>query len=256
MRRHRVLVLRALARGLDLLLPRTCLGCGRAFARGSVSLPICPVCRARLEPVPAALSCRGCLRPLPRGREPRPWCLACRRDPPPYRDARALWRYRPPADTLLRALKYGRLEFLGPLLAREALGLVPLAERQSLDLVAAVPLTPLRRWRRGFNQAEAIARPLAAGLGLPFERALRRRPGGGRQAGADRSRRVVNPVGAFVARRAAPGLRGRQILLVDDVLTTGATVRSAAAALRAAGALEVAVLVLAATPPKGPRRLA
>ena len=200
--------------------------------------------------MPPGAACRGCLRPLPPGLGPRPCCLGCLGDPPPYREARALWRYRPPADALLRALKYRRLEFLGPALAREALALIAVSERSEIDLVAAVPLAPVRRWRRGFNQAEAIARPLAAGLGLPYGRPLRRRSGGGRQAGAGRSRRTVNPVGAFVARGPSEGLRGRRVLLVDDVLTTGSTVRSAAAALRAAGTLGVTVLVIAATPPE------
>lgn len=248
-----VLARSGLERALDLVLPRVCVNCARPISCRLGTLPLCPPCRGRLEPVAAEHACRGCLRPLPGGLAPRPRCLACLADPPPYREARALWRYRPPADALLRALKYRRLEFLGPPLARAALVLVPPAERGAFDLVAAVPLDPLRRWRRGFNQAEAIARPLAAGLGLPFGRPLRRRLGGGRQAGAGRLRRRANPVGAFAARGSATALRGRRVLLVDDILTTGSTARSAATALLAAGALEVSVLVIAATPPSDPQ---
>jgi len=192
-------------------------------------------------------SCLACLRPLPAGAAPGPVCLACRADRPPYLWARALWRYAPPLDRVLHAFKYGGLEFLGPAFARQALGRLEPELLEELDLIVPVPLGLARRLSRGFNQAERIARPLARATGLALSQPLRHRLRGGPQARLGRRDRLANSVRAFsLARR--PGLDGRRILLVDDVLTTGATARSAAAALVAGGASSVAVLTVAATP--------
>jgi ComF family protein len=144
----------------------------------------------------------------------------------------------------VRALKFGRAEHLGEALAS------PLALRcagwaDTVDVVTPVPLAWTRLLGRGYNQAEAVARPLAALLGLPCRRLLRRRPRP-RQALLSRRERGRNLRGAFGARATLPA--GCRVLLVDDVMTTGATLLAAAGALRRAGATSVRVAVVARTP--------
>jgi ComF family protein len=112
------------------------------------------------------------------------------------------------------------------------------------DLVVPVPLHWRRRWQRGYNQSEALARPLAARLGLSCRpwclRRIRHTP---QQPSQRAAGRLENVRGAFRARGGV--LAGRTILLVDDVLTTGSTASEAARALRQAGARRVVVAVLA-----------
>ncbi len=113
------------------------------------------------------------------------------------------------------------------------------------DLVVPVPLHWRRRWRRGYNQSEALARPIAGRLHLPFRPgSLRRIRNTPEQKGSGMAaERLDNVRGAFLAR--GHELAGRTILLVDDVLTTGSTASEAARALRRAGAKRVVVAVLA-----------
>jgi predicted amidophosphoribosyltransferase len=110
------------------------------------------------------------------------------------------------------------------------------------DVVTWAPTSRRHRRRRGFDQAEAVARRVALQLGLPCRRLLERE-GHVAQTGRPRAERLHGPV--F---RASPGAVGRRVLLVDDVVTTGSTLRSAAAALRAAGAAWVQRAAVATTP--------
>ncbi len=111
-----------------------------------------------------------------------------------------------------------------------------------VDVVTWAPTSAVRRRRRGFDQAEVIARRVALQLGVPCRRLIERE-GRAAQTGQDRATRLHGPV--F---RAAPSARGRRVLVIDDVVTTGATLRSAAAALREAGAVDVVKAAVATTP--------
>lgn len=131
-------------------------------------------------------------------------------------------------------------------------------DHQHLDVVTWAPTSALRRRSRGFDQAELVARHVARQLGLPCRRLLERSSGGTAQTGRNRVQRLNGP--EFVAR---PDLDGRRVLVVDDVVTTGATMRAAAATLRHAGARDVAMYAVASTPAgasaastsrRGPRR--
>jgi len=107
-----------------------------------------------------------------------------------------------------------------------------------------MPLHWTRRWQRGFNQAALLAREIAKRSGIPVLRAVRRIRATPPQAGLSHAKRRANMSGAFAPRRGTP-VQGLSLLLVDDVLTTGATASACAAALRRAGARRVAVLALA-----------
>jgi ComF family protein len=117
----------------------------------------------------------------------------------------------------------------------------------SFDVVMPMPMHWRRQWRRGFNQAELLARPVARQYGIPLSHHLRRVRLGKVQAGLGAEARRENLKRAFQVKRAAE-ISGKKILLIDDVLTTGATLRAASAALKAAGAVEVVALTLARVP--------
>jgi predicted amidophosphoribosyltransferase len=117
------------------------------------------------------------------------------------------------------------------------------ARPADFDFVTWAPTSSRRRYRRGFDQAEVVARRVAGQLGLPCRRLLERDDHQGPQTGRDRVERLHGP--AF---RAAPVVAGRRVLVIDDVVTTGSTLRSADAALRAAGARAVQRAAVATTP--------
>ncbi len=151
-----------------------------------------------------------------------------------------LGSYAGPIGAMLRAGKYGGSEALLWALGRHCGRHLDVT---GLDSVVAVPSSPWRRLLRGMNPADLLAYPIAANQGLPLFHPLSRRRATA-QAGMTRGRRAANVRGAF---RATCAVKGR-VLLVDDVLTTGSTARACAEELLAAGASEVHLLVVAASP--------
>jgi ComF family protein len=113
---------------------------------------------------------------------------------------------------------------------------------RQFDMVTAVPLHWRRRWQRGFNQSELLGKTIARLRGIPSVNVLRRGAATRAQAGLSNAQRRENVAGAFRARRRVAGLR---ILLIDDVMTTGATAGACARALKKAGAKSVSLLALA-----------
>lgn len=224
---------------------------------------VCPVCETRADLAAHRPFCGACWTALPLGigpgclvcGEPFPGlagvlpCEACRRAPPPYAFARAAGVYEHGLRAAIHALKYGRRPAvaapLGRLLADVAPGALPVALPDWADGVVPIPLHPARLAARGFNQAELLAAPCAARWRVPLlARALIRVRATSPQTELDAAARRANVRRAFAVPRPA-AVRGRRLLLVDDVLTTGATVGAAAQALLGAGAAEVGVLVLA-----------
>jgi ComF family protein len=217
------------------LLARRCLACGDPAGEGS---PLCPACAEALAPWTRP-RCRLCGLEL--STPLADLCGPCAADPPPWDALHFYGRY----DGLLRELildyKYRKRLGLGRLLIRMAAEARP--DGASLDLTVPVPLHPSRlRWR-GFNQSRELSRLAARRAGAPVrDAALARTRRTPPQSGLDKGQRRANIRGAI---RADEGLvRGKSVLLVDDVLTTGATLAECARVLGRAGASRIEVLVL------------
>lgn len=175
-------------------------------------------------------------------------CARCLRDPPAFDRTLCAADYAPPLDRVELALKFGRQAHLGSTLGRLLADALRPEELAALDAIVAVPLAPLRLAERGYNQADLIARHIARVCGLPLRRdALVRVRSTPPITGRAREERLALMRAAF----AAPvRLDGMAFGLVDDVMTTGATLHEAAHALKAAGATRVVALAALRTAPE------
>lgn len=217
--------------------------------RGAQELPLCTACEADLPWL--GNQCTVCALPLPTHGLV---CGRCQKHPPAYARIEVPWRYAFPVDALVHRFKHQARWPLGRLLA---LGLArhlghAFAEGQPRpDVLLPVPLATARLRQRGFNQAEMIARWLAAPLRLPVDtHGLRRIRDTPAQQALDAEARRRNLRDAFALER-PEHWRDRHVALVDDVVTTGATVESLARLLHKAGARRVDVYCLARTPRPG-----
>lgn len=212
---------------LDVVFPRRCAGCARG------PWPFCPSCRAQVQALTPPW-CRRCGSPSLGGRSTCPDC-----PPPPIAMARSAFRFQGPVRLAIH-----RLKFAGWRPVAQALGeaMAMAWTRTDVDLVTWVPLSPRRRSERGFDQARALAQVVAPRLGLPVL-GLLARDGDDRstQARRDRAGRLAAMEGRFRARVPTRGT----VLLVDDVLTTGATASACATALVRGGADRVYLLTAA-----------
>ncbi len=228
----------------DLVWPRRCWLCDRDVGGEALFGSVCGACRAELaaDPPPTCPRCSGTIGPHADVTDGCPQCRGVR-----FRFDAAV--RLGPYDGLLRRAVLRLKHEPGEALAEELGGLLAAARSGLLaphrpEVVVPVPLHWWRRLTRGYNQSEAIARGLAAGLGLPCRPGWLVRTRMTSQRAQSAAARWENVRGAFRPRR---GLRipGARVLLVDDVLTTGATADAAAAALRQAGAAQVVAAVLA-----------
>ncbi|MBW7957287.1 MAG: ComF family protein [Deltaproteobacteria bacterium] len=223
---------------LDILLPRLCLLCGVDAEDDG----FCPGCADLLsESRICQPMCSTCGEPFPDSAGPDRECGACIGKAPPFISARSAYLYEEVVQDAVHRFKYaGEVSLakpLGRLLSRLPMPLVP-------HKVVPVPLHPKRLKERGFNQSLLLARVLCNELGLSLARAgLERTRDTEKQTGLGADERKKNVAGAFSVRK--PGsFKGMRVLLVDDVYTTGATIRECARALRKDGA-EVMALTLA-----------
>ncbi|OPZ27642.1 MAG: DNA utilization protein GntX [Lentisphaerae bacterium ADurb.BinA184] len=225
-------------------------------AAAHVMPPVCPSCMAQLRADGDALcaDCRGALRPLaaPRCRgcggtvdgllELCGDCLAGAARP--WERAVSVFDYGGRMRELVHRFKYNGGVCLAPFFAAEmAAAWRRWAPDEPAEAVAPVPLHWRRRLRRGYNQAELLAAGIGAALGLPVRSLLRRARPTRQQARLEREARQRNVRGVFAARRR--GAWPESVVVVDDVMTTGATLEAAVRELKAAGVKRVCVLTLA-----------
>jgi ComF family protein len=228
----------------DLVFAPRCLGCDGPAAAAQV---VCGRCRSRLLPPPPPLCDRCGFPRLATGRAHGPTCQECQDWPPDLRAARSACLLRHPADALVHQLKYRGWHSLAPLMARSMASVtLPPDVRAEARLVVPVPTTPARLRERGYNQAELLALGLAALSDRSALPALHRGAGSSSQTTLQPVARLANVAGAFQpVHGIEQDLEAEHVLLVDDVLTTGATATACAQALVAAGARCVSVLTFA-----------
>ena len=223
-----------LRRATGALLPQRCVLC---VAAAGASL-LCTRCALALPLLPP--HCPQCASPAPEGH----LCGRCLTEPPAFAATRCAFVYAYPLDALVHALKYGGCAAHAAIFA-EALARLP---GSPPDCLVPMPLSPARQRQRGYNQAAEIVRHLARLLQVPVVRSLHRTRETAPQAALPLHRRHANVRGAFAV---TGTLAGQRIALVDDVMTTGATLDAAAGALRAAGAANVEAWIGARTLPPG-----
>lgn len=236
-------LLRSLAgRAVDLLLPPQCLACHAPVADDG---SLCPACWSRLKPIERPYCAR---LGIPFAFDLGPDALSAEAiaDPPPFDRARAAAVYDDVARRLVHSLKYrDRMElarWMGDWMVRAGHEVLAAA-----DVVVPVPLHRRRLWSRRYNQSALLARAVAGRAGKPLaNRALARIRPTAQQVGLTADQRDRNVRGAFrVPVEHKAEVAGRRVLLVDDVYTTGATVRAATRALIRGGAVAVDVLTFA-----------
>ena len=237
--------------GLDEIRCSVCLRPFSPFAAADVhgdALPLCPECRPRFAPFTGP-RCPQCGFPFPGqsasdSKATTALCGACLAQRPPWRALAYHGLYQGPLRDLILRFKFGGDLALARLLAawlEEAARCLP-----APDAVLAMPQHPAHLRRRGFNQAHEIARALHAATALPLRADLLvRTRDSAPQATLDARMRAMNVRGVFGASAAVDGMR---LWLIDDVMTTGNTLKEATRALLEAGAAEVCVLAVARTP--------
>ena len=212
---------------IDDMLPFQCYLCNSQ----ETTDPVCPPCLDDIKQLAITRQCKQCGAPDTPDR-----CGACISAPPNFDRAVVAYQYAIPLDMLIRKFKYSNGWQLSKFFARHILPPPP-----TTDLVIPLPLHPNREKKRGYNQARELCK--SAGLPLAPDDYLRRTKDTPPQAGIDdRKERIRNVRGAFHADLA---VFGKTVLLVDDIMTTGATISEAAAALKKSGATFVIAYLIA-----------
>jgi ComF family protein len=239
----------ALTHVANFLYPPRCAVCGDRFDLAAARR-VCARCLSRVEKITHPI-CSICGAPMEAGAKIDDRCASCAERPPHFARARSVARYRPSAESdrrslpsLIRRHKYGLDQSLQKALA-EFLGDDLPYSGADCDVVIPVPLHHRRLWWRGFNQAALLAMTIARRLERPLDvKSLLRSKMTTPQTSQDYDARRRNVRRAFAVARPTR-IKGKRILLIDDVMTTGATVDECARVLMVAGAARVAVLTLA-----------
>jgi competence protein ComFC len=232
----------------DILFPPTCHICGTLLRRGinTFDANICRACAAAFQATPLQ-SCRRCSDPLTPDDDIQNLCCSrCLRDPAPaYDRLTTCFLYKDGVRHLIHKLKYANRPYLSKTLVRL------MQHKPKLDLNIAdfdalvpIPLHPARQREREFNQAELIARQIAVWHERPVLPALRRHKNTRPQSALDEKNRWANMQDAFRVAR-PESVKDKNLLLIDDIVTTTATTRAASRCLKDAGASRVTVLAFA-----------
>ena len=232
----------------DLLFPPTCHICGEILRRGmnTFDANICRPCAASFEATPVT-SCRHCSASLNQEDDLKTLrCVACSRIPEPaYERLTACYLYKDGVRHLIHKLKYANRPYLTKTLERLIQNrLAPGFNFKQFDALVPIPLHPARLREREFNQAELIARQIGVRCERPVLSALRRTKRTRPQSLLDEKTRWANMENAFDVTRPAL-IKGKNLLLIDDIVTTTATTRAASLCLKNAGVASVSVLAFA-----------
>lgn len=214
--------------------------------RGTARYPVCESCLTSIEPLEADYHCASCHTPFvsPHPLDQAGLCALCRNGFQGFDSAYSYGFYEGKLQKVIHLFKYrGVYPLAGPLTGLLA---AALPRHRRFDAIVPMPLHWMKRWQRGFNQSLLLAENLSRRTAIPVAAAVRRSRRGLPQAGLSDQERRANVRGAFsVARPEA--IEGRHLLLIDDVLTTGATASACAAALKKGGAASVTALTVART---------
>lgn len=222
-----------------IVLHAPCVVCGGDLPWRDRKASCCGDCWSALPRITGA-KCRSCAMPWSASESTTFRCIGCLDDPLPVEWTEAWGHYRGSLERVLHAFKFERHDFLDASLAE--LIADTLRDRE-FDAIIAVPMHASKVRSRGYNQAELLARALAKRTGIANEsRLLTKSVERRAQSKLARSDRAANVRGAFIA---SPRTEGKRVLLIDDICTTGETLRACAAAVQKAGAARVAAAVVA-----------
>src|SRR5688572_7235485 len=226
---------------VDLVYPPRCPACGEGIAAQD---GLCAACWAELA-FPGEPACARCQRPFGAAAAEGTICAPCLADPPRHDGIAAGTLYNDASRQLVLAFKHGKRIALAPMLAKMAASRLP--ELDGSWLVVPVPLHPWRLWRRGFNQSALLAREIARlRLQAVLVDALVRKKPTPTLGGLGRAARARALSGAIAVNpRRMDQLKGSSVVLVDDVMTSGATSDACVGALKRAGAQKVIVTCFA-----------
>ena len=238
---------------LRIVLPSWCVACGKELPWRERTASCCGPCWAALPKITAP-KCRSCALPLPgqiaaavsegdRVAAGTSLCLSCVHDPLPVDWCDASCHYRGTMEPVLAALKFHRHDFLDDALGSLLEETLRARDDLAFDAIVAVPMPRSKERRRGYNQAELLGRALAQRIGMACDmNLLTRREERATQSMLPKRARAANVRGAFAA---SSRVKGKSILVVDDICTTGETLRACATALRRAGAQRVCAIAVA-----------
>jgi len=221
-----------------IVLHASCVVCGGELPWRDRTASCCAQC-SRPLPLIDVGKCDSCALPL---EVDAPLCIDCLDDPLPVGWTDAWGHYRGALERILHAFKFERHDWFSDPFADALHGLIATRGDDAFDVVVPVPMSRAKLRRRGYNQAELLARPLAKRLRVPCTLLLTRRSERRTQSQLPKAERAANVRNAFAA---SPRVSGRSILVVDDVCTTGETIRACAKALLDAGAARVCAITVA-----------
>lgn len=227
---------------LDCIAPMSCMSCGALFIEDvPKGLPICPECSQSCIRVAHPI-CPICGIPILGSTSYDILCQRCIHEKPPFSKLRSFFIYEGSVKDIILRYKYAKVFEIGKALGKALACLAYEEEMTDVDFVTAVPLTPKRLCSRGYNQSVILARSVSKMLKIPFVSCLSREREGIYEKHLSRKIRLERVKGAF---RIVKDVKDKRILLVDDVVTTNATVSECARILKKGGAVSVNVLSVA-----------